>query len=589
MNSTPALPALLLVSILSPAVAAQWSAGPAVNLAASDRVGEGTQPKLAARADGGFYLSWFDSNPSGSPPFGYDVYLQRFDSAGNEQWAHNGVRVADRGFSSTTDYDLAVDTGGNALLAFRDDRGTGIQVTAARYDAGGNALWGASGVQLTSTTDFIANPKIAGTSDGNAVVAWIQASSVRLRKLDPAGVPLWGADVVLTPGAGSYSTGDLDAADAGACILSLVHQTGSFSSPRHLLAQKFDAGGTGLWGASPLPVFDGGSLQIGNFPDFELDGSGGAVFAWYSASPALECFAQRVSAAGAELFPHDGVSVSSVAGNVRVAPAVSFDAASQSTYVFYVEKNALQSQCGVSAQAFDASGARQWGAAGQVLVPLGTDSISDVESLVLGSRIAGFWMAEPGFGQDVGRATLLDASGSVVVSPFEFSSTPAVKYRLQAERSPYGHALLAWRDERGADADVYVQDVLPSGILGGLAATVARNGSGANTVFYTRVTDARLGGTWTTSVGHAHHPGANATLILGRTAPASGTFIGAGEVLVGGAPLFTHGVPSSGSADLHSFPVPVSIDLVGITAYTQALIVGGGLELGNALDVTAGL
>ncbi len=75
-------------------------------------------------------MSWFD-NATG----GYDVYLQRLDAAGVEQWPHNGVLVADRGYSSTMDYGLAVDTAGCALLAFNDDR-TGEAVTVARIDPG---------------------------------------------------------------------------------------------------------------------------------------------------------------------------------------------------------------------------------------------------------------------------------------------------------------------------------------------------------------------------------------------------------------------------------------------------------------------
>ena len=49
--------------------------------------------------------------------------------------------LADRGFSSTEDYGLAVDTAGNALLAFRDDRGDFIQITAAKVSPAGTVLW----------------------------------------------------------------------------------------------------------------------------------------------------------------------------------------------------------------------------------------------------------------------------------------------------------------------------------------------------------------------------------------------------------------------------------------------------------------
>jgi hypothetical protein len=585
---------LVLLAVPLDRAAAQWSSDPAANLVAVDRAGEQTQPKLAPTADGGFYLAWFDNDASGSPAFGYDVYLQRFDAAGVEQWAHNGVRIADLGLSSTTDYDLDVDASGHALLAFQDDRGTGTQITAARVDPAGNVAFD---VAMTSTTDFVANPKITGASDGEIVVAWIQAASVRVQRLDASGTPQW-TELVLLPATGSYATGDLDAADAGTCILSLVHQTGGFSSPRHLRAQKLAADRSFLWGAGHVAVFDGGSLQFGNFPQHVPDGSGGAVFAWYSASPALECFAQRIDAGGSELFPHGGTAVSTLAGRVRVAPAVAFDAAAQATYVAWVEKNSTQSLCGVGAQRLDASGVRQWGAGGAELVPLGASAIGEIECLVLGGGggdVACTWTASPAFGQDVARATLLDGSGSTNVPIFDLSSTPAVKYRFEAATSAYGHGILAWRDERGADPDVYLQDLLPDGTLGGFASSSVRNGLGINVVCYTALSEPRIGTTWTTEVSHAHHPGATRTTVIGKTRAWNGPVLAtlthlAGQLLVGGTLVFVDAVNAAGSADVHAIALPLDLSLVGMTVATQAVIAGGaGRELTNAIDLSIGL
>ena len=88
---------------------------------------------LAAVANGaGAYVSWFDGIGNG-----FDVRLQRLGENGTELLAPGGILVADRGFSSTQDYGLAVAASGAALLAFRDDRFVGTQVTAARIAADG--------------------------------------------------------------------------------------------------------------------------------------------------------------------------------------------------------------------------------------------------------------------------------------------------------------------------------------------------------------------------------------------------------------------------------------------------------------------
>lgn len=301
--SKPLLPvaALAATVLFALPATAQFSTDAAANLAVAGEAYEEAQPKVVVTADGGFYVSWFANDPGGSPAGGYDVRLQRFNSFGLAEWPAGGILVADRGFSSTQDYGLATDGQGNALLAFRDDRSGSTQVTASLITPGSFQAWGPTGVQLTNTGDFIAAPKIAGATDGHTYVAWTQGSSVRLQRLDATGAATWANDIVLTPPAGSYSLADMQASDNGAAIFSWVAQAGGFTSPRHLYANKVSPAGAPLWGAGHVQVFDGGSLQFGNFPGFVPDDAGGACFGWYSSSPSLEAFAQRVDAAGNEL------------------------------------------------------------------------------------------------------------------------------------------------------------------------------------------------------------------------------------------------------------------------------------------------
>jgi hypothetical protein len=460
----PRIPFALCSALLLAASAAlaAWSSDPAVNLSVADAPGDQVQPKVAATADGGSYVSWFDNIANG-----FDVRVQKLDVNGDELLPHNGVLVADRSFSSTQDYGLDVDASGNALLAFRDDRGGGVQITAARVAPDGTLLWGAAGVELTNTTEFVAAPKIAGTGDGGVVVAWTQDTTVRLKKLDPSGNPLWGAGVTLTPAAGSYSVADLHDSGANDVIVSFVHQTGGFPSPRHLAAQKLDATGAFLWGATPVSVFDGGSLQFGNFPPFVPDGTGGAVFSWYDvASPQLQCYAQRVLAGGTEAFPHNGSAASLNATRVRVSPSAAFNSTTSETFLFWEEESASQSQSGVYGQKFDALGDRQWTDEGTVVIPVGADDMTMVRCLTAGPGAFVFWSRSPAFGQDRLHGARLDANGAIDLPPFDIASTPSQKSRLDVGRSTAGFAILAWNDNRADAGDILAQNVNPDGTLG---------------------------------------------------------------------------------------------------------------------------
>ena len=454
LSTTP-----LLLLILSPLASAQWSTDPAVNLAIADASGDQVQPKVAATADGGCYISWYDNISNG-----FDVRVQKLDAGGNELWAHGGVLVFDRNLSWTMDYGLDVDAAGNALLAFRDDSGATEQITASMVSPTGALLWGAGGVTLTNTTGFVASPTIAGTSEGGVVVAWTEDSSSKLQKLDTSGTALWGTGVTLTPAAGTYSVNDLH--DAGTdVILSITHQTGGWGTPRHIVAQKFNSAGAPLWGTSPLSVFDSGSLQIGAFPDFVPDGQGGALFTWYGVSP-LQSYAQHVLANGTEAFPHNGSVPSTNSSRVRVDPSVSYDAATGSTYMFWTEQNSLQSQCGLYGQCFDATGNRQWTNNGQMFIPVGTPEIRQVKTVVSGAGAFAFWIHIPSYGTDTLHGAHVDSTGAWDIAPFDVASTPSGKSRLDVEKGVTGQMILAWSDDRVDSGDILAQNVNPDGTLG---------------------------------------------------------------------------------------------------------------------------
>ena len=50
-----------------------------INLGVAIKPDDQVQPKIRSTPNGGCYISWFDNDPSGDPPFGYDVDLQRLD------------------------------------------------------------------------------------------------------------------------------------------------------------------------------------------------------------------------------------------------------------------------------------------------------------------------------------------------------------------------------------------------------------------------------------------------------------------------------------------------------------------------------
>jgi hypothetical protein len=456
-----------VLAVLPAFTAAQWSSDPSNNLVVADRSNEQVQPKLAAMADGGFYVSWFDNSAGG-----YDVYLQRLDVSGNEQWVHNGVLVANRDLSSTQDYGLDIDASGNALLAFGyNDNSNVLQVLAQKVAPDGSLLWGDPGIFVSNDVGDTAVPKISATGDGNVVVAWSASDgTIVVQKVDANGNPLWGTGVAVT-GPNHYGLADLHGDADGNAIASWVVL--DFTSPHAMFAQKFASiDGGNLWGTDPVTVEDAtdGSLQFGNFPPFIADGAGGAVFVWYTVASSGSVHVQHVDATGAQLFAQNGVLTSTNTMRSHFEPSGAYDPATGDIYALWRETNATQSQIGVYAQRVDSTGALQWGNAGKVLAPLSlTDQTQMVALPVAGGGMLAAWASDDAPNPMPIHVARLAADGSYVwpAQVLDVSTEPNDVGRLTGALSTYGYAAYAWTANAASfSGDIHAQNINPDGTLG---------------------------------------------------------------------------------------------------------------------------
>jgi hypothetical protein len=460
--------AATLLTALPCAVHAQWSSDPSNNLVLSDHDNEQVQAKMVPTADGGFYVSWFDNETGG-----YDVYLQRLDAGGNEQWPHDGIEIANRDLSSTQDYGLDIDADGNALLAFGyNDGGGTLQVLAQKVSPDGSHLWGDPGIFVTNDPGGANAPKITATGDGNVAVGWTSSDGeVIVQKLDPDGNPLWGSGVSISSST-AWALSDLHSDADGNVIVSFVVL--AFTSPHAMYAQKLAAlDGSALWGTDPVTIYDAsdGGLQFGNFPPFIADGSGGAVFVWYTVGNSGEVRAQHVTSDGTQVFPQNGALASTDSSQNHFEPDGAYDPASGDIYALWRETDLqTQSQIGVYAQRFDSTGARQWGDSGLVLVPLSSLDQTEMTALpVTGGGFVAAWSSDDFPNPTPLHAARLDTSGDYVWASevVDFSTEQNDTGRLTGAVSTDGFFAYAWTANAASFAgDIHAQNINPDGTLG---------------------------------------------------------------------------------------------------------------------------
>lgn len=463
MNRHPLQLSAILALCLSASAWGQWSTDPQQNTALTSVLNASqVQPHIAATSDGHWWISWFSRNPQSEPPRGYGVYLQYLDDKGSARLAQQGLAVAKLGLNWFENHGLATDAGGNALLAFQDDRShpPARRITAARVSPEGGLLWGLKGSAPATATGDQHAPQIVALPHGQALVGWTADKAIHLQKLDALGRPDSPATVLSAPDA-HYQLADLQAAGDGGVLVSFVRSRG-FASARHLYANKLDANGELLWGAEHVKVFDGGSLQIANFPRLLPDGHGGAVFAWYSVAPQMQVHVQHIQADGQPAFAHNGVPASSDPIQARTDPAVSWQPSTSEITLFWAEvgRAAQQRPQGLYAQKFDAQGARQWGDTGRA-IRLSQAPIGNLRSIAAADGTLVFWI-EGGSGtpHDSIQAVKLDAAGTALCPQFAVSTRSSTKSRLVTGASGTGQMLLAWEDQVSAPGtDIYVQSV----------------------------------------------------------------------------------------------------------------------------------
>lgn len=478
-----------LIILRNVTVNSQWSSDPNVNLQVCDVSGEQALTKIAACPDGGCYISWFDNRGSS-----YAVYLQKLNSLGIKQFASDGLLISSNPQnSSLVDYDLICDDSNNAVIAFTDIRNSGqINPFAYRVSSAGTMLWGANGVTLSdSINSYQPNPKIVKTTDGNFVFVWRIGSGptkIAMQKLNSVGIKQWGSGHPIYFSSGTTENYDWPSevvSDNGSIILYWCGYTGSFISPQNykLYAQKISSSGTTVWNSTEDTVYSLGRVSGFYTPLVFSDKNNGAIFVWQDdrfSTNQTNSYVQRINSAGTFLFPVNGSAVSGTAGMLRFAPAATIIPSTQETFVFWQEKNTLQSMIGVLGQKFSSTGTRLWNDAGVAFKPLDANSFSSLVTYSKDTNVFAYYLELIGGGATgtikafkTGPSGVMGWGGSIITP----SSIISSKTRMWAALSPNGMSMMSWQDGRNDGGGIYAQNINLDGTFGNPTGLIQNTGT----------------------------------------------------------------------------------------------------------------
>ena len=469
---------LLLVSFLvivscAPLIAGEWASDPAENLAIAAKTGEQALPKIAVDSTGIAYVSWFTTETGV-----YNVRLQRLDNNGNALWPENGILVSDKPQDTwITDYDLAVDPSGYAVITFTDLRTGDSNPVCYRISPDGDMMWGQDGILLADDIIFDPSPKVCVTTQGNSIFAWQSApdtgdSQIKLQKVSPDGQLLWGDGITLSKTGISLTSPYLLQAEGDYAYLIWHEQTGPYYAPnRGLYVQKLDVNGNFLWETNTVvysPVTSGPVVYL----EMCRDDSGGIIFSWYRAydSQHFHCYVQHMDADGTITMPADGVLASVSTQRNHMYPVPAYLPQTQEIVLFFSEQDLDQITRGMYAQKFDLQGNRLWGDEGKQLIALSNndyglftaDGIDNTAICILQAAVFGT-------GTDSKlQAVMLDDQGNYVWPEqfIDLSSVQSEKVYNVMTNYYMGQWVAVWEDRRNDFGDIYAQNIQPDGTLG---------------------------------------------------------------------------------------------------------------------------
>jgi hypothetical protein len=330
-------------------VASGW---PASGVAVCTAPGGQMSATIFSDGANGVILGWEDHRTS---ELTADFYAQRVNSAGNPQWAANGVKVL-AGTLVANDVVGAPDGTGGALIAWDHNNGADLDIYAVRYDGTGALVsgWIASGNPVCAFPQDQGHPALVAGVGGSAIVSWVDQRSspanpeIFAQRMSGGGVPQWTPNGIQLDNGSGYPFSAFAASDgAGGAIVAWNDAFG-------VLAQRVDGAGLAQWTSGGVTLLGSGA----NISAVAPDGLGGAIVAGSTGFSGIT--AQRVNAAGAILW---GVNGSAVSTDFELGFDMVADG-SGGAYFAWESFNLSSSETDIAAQRVGPGGAPAWGANG---------------------------------------------------------------------------------------------------------------------------------------------------------------------------------------------------------------------------------
>lgn len=319
-------------------------------------------PCIVSDDEGGAIIAWVDSRGTSM-----DIYAQRVNASGTVLWTADGVAVCNV-YGNQFYPHIVTDGAGGAIIIWQDGRsGTGWEVYAQRLNSSGANEWYIGGIMI-GFGQSLNHLDVAPDGSGGALIVCeailSDESLTYVWRLDNDGNKVW--NFGKNNGADYYIGNMRITSDAHGGAIIAFESNPSLPYNTEAYAQRIDNNGVDQWGE------DGINVCATNFTESNVrltgDGIGGAVLTWqdYQNGDHYEAYAQRIDMSGAVLWGANGVPVSAYGEHIYDLDIMS-DSRRGAIITWRDTRDMATNLNDIYVQRMDSLGAAQWTLHGEPL------------------------------------------------------------------------------------------------------------------------------------------------------------------------------------------------------------------------------
>lgn len=321
-------------------------------------------------ANGKVVIIWNDSRNGNT-----DIYAQLIDTSGNILWTNNGVPVISK-TSTQNDGKVIMSTTGNIYVVYQDSSAGNWDIYAQKLNSSGVQQWGSYGAVVCNAGYDQKNARLELAPTGGIYIVWQDKRNganydIYCQKLDETGVRQWnvaGNGNWVCSIAGTQSNPKIEPFGTGFITAWQDNRTGGGYD---IYAQYIDANGIAQWTSNGKAI----CTALDNQSALDIRSTGNAAFiVWkdFRNTFNYDIYMQKIDLSGNTLWANNGIVVSNAIYD-QINPNIDTD----NTNAYVVWQDSSAGEWNIYASKIDANGNNLW----NTIVCNATDNQTDAKNI----------------------------------------------------------------------------------------------------------------------------------------------------------------------------------------------------------------